>query len=454
MLFVLSVGDIVLASSNYGEYVAGWLLLDPLNIFEVTDRLKPEYFDTKSSEYVYKACLEAIEGKHSIEAKLIVGMLADKGVLEAMGGANAINRMIDKAPTQNISNYLDRMIDKYRKADIKHQLKELLSKASKGTSTPKSLIENMEDIILQHSKFRQGVELETLHEVAEQYIKQMQSDTPKALSTGYPLLNQYIGGWRKSDFIILAARTGVGKTAMALNFTLNALESGKNILLMNLEMNNTQLLERLVGAKTNVEIWKMTNGGAGKDLKERFLQGVESLKHSNLYLNTISDLKPSDVRAAAQRLINKVDIDLIVIDYLQIMSKSDYKSVYNEVSLASQKMKAMAKDLNVPVLALAQINRRAEELSNGKPKLHHLRDSGSLEQDSDLVLLMSRLKGYPDIVEMEVAKHRHGTAGHSIFFSFKPQVQKFHILSCERCEKNCPPEKCKQNVNLQYEINQ
>ena len=425
------------------ELVISEILNEPLVIFEVMDRVKAECFADKKCKFIFEACLKIIEDGGKCEINLIVQMLEKAKKLEAIGGLDYINQLTKlHTGLADIQSYIKIVVEDAQMRLLRSELAKLLTYAKKPRSTLKSSSEKLNKLQDDLTGFKGGTELEMLKDVVARMLSQMDQTTPPALSTGYKTLDNTIGGFRRSDLIILAGRTGQGKTGIALNFVLNALTNKKNVLFFNLEMSNEQVLHRLLGAKTGTEIWKFTNNDVPLAMREKLSKDLDEIGKSNLYLNKVSDLNMGDMRAATQRLSNKVDIDLIVVDYLQLTRKNEYKSTYSEVSAVSQGLKALARDLNIPVLALAQLNRKAED--SPKPQLHHLRDSGSIEQDADLVVLIHRpYSNNPNAVQLDIAKHRHGEAGRKILFNFNPQTQRYSIMTCSVCDKNHIEEECK-----------
>jgi replicative DNA helicase len=249
----------------------------------------------------------------------------------------------------------------------------------------------------------------------------------RGIQTGYPDLDKIIGGMKPANMIVLAARPSLGKTALALNIAYNASGKGKRVMFFSLEMSKDELMGRLYCMSGEINMQSVYEGFIKKDdLRGLLTKATKEILKRDMYIDDSSTLSKLDIRSKARQQANKTGIDLIVVDYLQLMATKERDSREVEVSSISRALKATAKDMNVPVLALAQLNRQGAE---GKPRLSQLRESGAIEQDADVVLLMSHAEdesgnAIKDTINVEVAKQRNGRIGEAHLYFDKP-IQRF-----------------------------
>jgi replicative DNA helicase len=280
-------------------------------------------------------------------------------------------------------------------------------------------------------------ELEPMHKAASEYYDRIQylydhRDEMLGVPTGFKDLDKLLGGMQQSDLLIIAGRPGRGKTSLLLSVALNAAKIyKKRVAIFSLEMSTEQLVQRLVAQETGINSHRLRLGKLDDDEWPRFTQAITVLSDTGIFLDDTPALSALQLRTKCRRLNNEIKLDLIVVDYLQLMS-GDFRveNRVQEVSHISRSLKALARELNVPVLTAAQLSRAVEQRSGQRPMLSDLRESGSIEQDADIVLFLHHPDGWDEepqkksITEVMVAKHRNGPTG-SVELIFLEQLTKF-----------------------------
>ncbi len=413
------------------QSLLGCLMLDKDAIVKVVDFIKPEDFYKSIHQDIYQAMFDLYEKAEPIDILSVSARLKEKGRIEDIGGSAYLTSLINTVPTAtHVYNY----------AKIVRQKKIL-----------RDLISASEEIGL--SAFNESEEVDILLDKAEKTvfgigqrsltqaflpIKDILSDTferlddlsknqgkMRGVSTGFIDLDKILGGLQKSDLVILAARPSMGKTSLALDIARNvAVLENKPVGLFSLEMSKDQLADRLLSSLANINLWNMRNGRLTPDDYSRLQHAMGSLSDSPLYIDDAGSVNILQIRAMARRLQANKGLSLIVIDYLQLMEPMNrFASPVQQVTENSRALKMLAKELNVPVLVLSQLSRAVEQRTPSIPKLSDLRESGAIEQDADVVLMIYREDKYsenslnPNIAKIMIEKHRNGpTGGIDLFF--------------------------------------
>ena len=326
-----------------------------------------------------------------------------------------------------------------------------------GTRTARTWTETLtqaEDLLFRLRGAGTGRDFVHIREVLDRYLEESARITagPLGLSsapvpTGFADLDQILGGLQRSDLLVLAARPGLGKTALALSIARNAARYGATSAVFSVEMSRDQLGQRLLAAESNVDSYRLRQHLYSEQQEQRIVDATGVLSDLPIYIDDTPMLSVMDLRSKARRLHLERNVDLIIVDYLQLMQGTDTRGNANrvqEVSEISRSLKALARDLNVPVLALSQLSRAVENRPSHRPQLSDLRESGSIEQDADVVMFIYREdfnftqeewearyvdKPYPkDIAELIISKHRHGALG-SLHLRFESKLAKFAGLT-------------------------
>ena len=408
------------------QAVLGSIMLRKDAIHEVEDILNPDSFYAEKHKMIYKAMLDLSLKDEPIDMLSLSTKLDEQKILERIGGNQYLAEIVNVVPSStNVKHYAEIVQKKYvlrsliEAADYVSELgfeegddhmDDILDMAEKKIfsviSSPKSQkYTNLKDALPQAWE-----RLERLHE---------RKDILRGLPTGFRDLDNALSGLQKSDLIIIAARPSIGKTTLALDIArMSSIVHDKSVLIFSLEMSSQQLVDRMLSAQSRVNAWNLRTGHLSSDRDfSRLRDSLDKLAKAKIYIDDQPGNSIVRMKALARRLKAEKGLDLIVVDYLQLMTTSkNYDSMVNQVTEISRSLKSLAKELDVPVLALSQLS-RAVESRGGKPRLSDLRDSGSIEQDADVVMFIHREdKGKDEsektnIAQILIEKHRNGPIG-------------------------------------------
>lgn len=411
--------------------VLGSLMLDKDAIIKIADILHSDDFYDEKNKSIYLAMLELYEKSVSIDILTVSNILDEQKKLEFVGGSSYLANMVNSVPTAaHVTHYASIVRRKGTLRRLIQAANEITNLGYKDEADIESVLDQSEQKLFNVSqKFMKQnfVPLtQVLHETFER-LDDLHKNKGKlrGVATGYLDLDNKLGGLQKSDLVILAARPSMGKTSLALDIARNvAINTKQAVGIFSLEMSKDQLVDRLLSAEAEVNLWKLRTGhlsdeGPNNDF-HRIADAMAKLSEAPLYIDDTAGSSVMEIRTKARRLQAEQDLGLIVIDYLQLMqgrtTNSDNR--VQEVSEISRSLKGLARELNVPVLALSQLNRAVETRPDKRPLLADLRESGSIEQDADVVLFIYREDMYkgkesdkPNIAEIHIAKHRNGPTG-------------------------------------------
>lgn len=419
---------------------------DKLNELLSQANLKPDYFFSESHRKIFSVILELDEGSRSFDVIIISEKLRKLGFEHP---SYVIDLMNDAPLTTNISYYADEIRKNFFLRKVIITCQETAKKAMSVDGEVNSFIEMVEKEFLTISKEQEvsgglvsvkDALVPTLEEIEKRITSQGETT---GVTTGFMQLDNFTGGWQKSDLIILAARPGMGKTALALNWALNSVKLIKNhfTAIFTLEMSKEQLLERLISAEGKVDSSKLRKGDLDSDEQDRLMHAARSLHalEDRLAIDETPGITLLEIRSRCRRYKKEKGLGLIIIDYLQLMSGSaaaQKQSREREISEISMGLKSLAKELSVPVIALAQLNRGPDARPDKRPRISDLRESGSMEQDADQIMFVYRDEYYnpqsehAGKAEVLVAKNRHGETG-SFFLAWQPNYVSFYNLMQE-----------------------
>lgn len=407
------------------EAVLGALLIDPNAILRVAPRLRPEDFYVERHAWIYEAMLKVHDRGEPIEVLTLAEELRRDGRLTEVGGVGTLVALTQRVPTSVHAEYYAQLVEE---AAIRRRLmeaaQEIARLAYQGSGDVQELLDQAEQLIFAINAEREHRDLRHLSKAMEalmDHLEQIQASEGEILGvpTGLRDLDVLLGGLQKSDLILLAARPGVGKTSLALNIALNAaVRFRRHVAFFSLEMSAEQLALRLLSTLTGIDSQKLRRGEISEREWADLLEAAAVLAQADFYVDDTPAISVMELRSKARRLHSEIRLDLVIVDYLQLM-QSDLRTDnrVQEISYISRSLKALAREMNVPVLALSQLSRGVEQRHNKRPILSDLRESGSLEQDADVVLFLYRDDYYyedtdkPNIAEIRVAKHRHGPTG-------------------------------------------
>lgn len=420
------------------ESLLGSIMLDKDAIVKIADAITPEDFYVGKNRLIYESMLDLYEHRDPIDVLSLSNKLKEKKQLEKIGGATFLTKLVNKVPTAtNVSHYANIVRNKAT-------LRRLINVAGNISELGFQEDEEIEHVLDKAEQQLFGVSQKYLKDkfiplkdvLVEAFdrIDELHKNSGKmrGIPTGFADLDNVLSGLQNSDLVILAARPSVGKTAMALDIARHvAVREKVPVGIFSLEMSKEQLVDRLLCAEAKVDSWKMRTGKLGNtDSSDDFARIGEAmgiLSDAPLYIDDSASSNVMEIRTKARRLQLEHDLGFLVIDYLQLMEGAGSKGSDNrvqEVSEISRALKGLARELNIPVLALSQLSRAVENRSPQIPKLSDLRESGSIEQDADVVLFIYREeRENPDtdrkrIADIIVAKHRNGPVGQvEMFFS-------------------------------------
>lgn len=426
--------------------VLGAVLADNTVIPQVAEVVHPDDFAVPAHNQIFAAVLGLDSTSKKVDHLTLAEELKTRGQLAAVGGPSYLMGLDQVVPlAQNAVQYAAIVRDQATRRRLANVGREIQELASQETGELETLLDEAEKKVFNLAEKRREGDLLPVKDLMEQTLDliekmRMASTGVTGTSTGYVDLDNQLTGLHPGELIILAARPGIGKTSLAMNMALHvAVKEQKPVGIFSLEMPSNQLLMRLLSAQARVDMKKLRGGRLTPHDEEKFQEVAGELWNAPLYIDDTGSLSPFDLRAKARRLKQKSEgpLGLIVIDYLQLMhQRGRVESRQLEVSEISRSLKSLAKELEVPIIALSQLSRKVEERKDGKPMLSDLRESGSIEQDADVVMFIHRetseegdgggdSSGKTVIpVELIIAKQRNGPIG-SIDLVFLAEYTRF-----------------------------
>lgn len=423
--------------------VLGALLIDEEAIYKVAEFLRPEHFYKDTHRAIYECILDLYSKQKPIDALTVTSELKKNKQLQKIGGAAYLSELVADVPTAGHIEEYGKLI---REACIRRKLITLGARIDEMAYQKEDLediLDNAEKDLLGISEAnteRDFVHISLLLEESYERAEELNKDPGKlrGVPTGFPYLDSILGGFQKSDLIILAARPSVGKTAFALDVARHAaVKEKRSVGIFSLEMSNTQLMDRLLSMQVGVGLWDLRMGRISDNVFSRLADAMGVLSEAQLYIDDTPGIGILEMRTKARRLMVEKGLDLIIVDYLQLIAGRRQESRVQEVSEISRFLKGLARELDIPVVALSQLSRAVEQRSDATPQLSDLRDSGSIEQDADVVLFLNKIGGedaeHSDNRMLSISKHRNGPTGQTELFFMKEQAR-FRELDKNRGE--------------------
>lgn len=435
----------LLYSLEAEESVLGSVFFNNNEMNVIADKLLVEDFYSPNNQIIYKAMLTLFHNNSAIDIITVITYLENVNNLEKVGGRDYIINLSSVVPsTANLLEYINIVKDRSVLRRLQEKFSELINK-SKSVEDAPHFIDQVEKEIFEITKNRRTSDFINVAQIAEETINKLAEreqvlDNVTGLDTRYKALNSYTLGLQPSDLMIIAARPGVGKTAFALNLALyvGSLGTKPHIAFFSLEMGVEQLLLRLLSAQSSISNTKLRKADLSSTEWERLQTAVKNLKDTNIYFDDSGTVEVMDLRSKCRKLKQNNKLDLVIVDYLQLLSGS---GVYRgnrvqEVSEISRVLKEMARELKVPVVALSQLSRSIEQRKGDdkRPKMSDLRESGSIEQDADIIIFLYVKDEDNDderkrnLTQFSVAKNRHGTPG-DFKLIFNKETSKFNSYS-------------------------
>jgi replicative DNA helicase len=432
------------------EAVLGAMMLEKDAVTAVIDMLHSEVFYKEAHQAIYASIHKLFSSNQPIDILTVTNELKSSGTLEIAGGAFYITQLTSRiASSANIEYHAGILMQKHLQRELIRISTETIKESFEDTTDVFDQLDKAEQNLFQISEtnLRKKTQLmpDIIHKVLQQIDAARKHDSSfTGVPTGYTELDSITGGWQKSDLIVIAARPGMGKTAFVLSMARNmAVEYGKPVAFFSLEMTSEQLVTRLISSEAELSASQLRKGQLQSYQWEQLNARINKLVSAPIYIDDTPALSIFELRAKCRRLKAQYDIQMIIIDYIQLMTSGNEGKGGNreqEISNISRSLKSLAKELGVPVIALSQLNRSVETRpnSNKKPQLSDLRESGAIEQDADLVLFIYRPEYYK-ITEDEngnstegkamiiVGKHRNGATG-EIWLRFVNSFARFEDL--------------------------
>jgi replicative DNA helicase len=426
--------------------VVGSLLIDGDMIFDVATIINTEDFFTEANREVYAACIALFERHEGINQITVARELAQKEKLEGIGGIAYLSHLVAEVPTSLHIEYYAQIVSRLaimrRLITVGNQITGLGYEADADVD---STLGKAEDVVLKIRQQRSNLDFVPLKDILSNYFAEMGPPSPGAkiphILTGFSGLDSLLIGLQRSSLVVLAARPSIGKTTLALNMARNAAIGQKAcIAVFSLEMSKSEIVQRFLSAEAEVSAGNIRIGRFSESEERKIMDASGVLSEASIYIDDSPQLRVSDIRSKARRLHFEHNIDLIIVDYLQLI-RGNIRSEnrVQELSEITRSLKALARELDIPVLAVSQLSRAVEMRISHKPQLSDLRDSGSIEQDADVVLFIHReskyvteeewrqksTEPYPrDMAEIIIAKNRNGPV-EDLVLKFDSRYTKF-----------------------------
>ncbi|MBU0576195.1 replicative DNA helicase [Patescibacteria group bacterium] len=419
------------------ESVLGSILIDPEAIIRVGELLRPESFYDSSHQAIYEAMEILYENRQPIDAVTLTSQLKKMKQLKAVGGAARIAELSNIVSTAaNVVNYAQLIVETFVKRRIISLSGELAEKAFDPGTEMMDLLDMAEQKVFKVSQTRTDKAFtplkDTLVESFERLDElQRSGDDLRGLPTGFVDLDRMLAGLQRSNLIILAARPGMGKTALALNIAQYvAVSAGKKVGFFSLEMSKEELVDRLLVSQADIDAWRLKTGRLDQQDFLKLSDAMGVLADAPLFIDDTPGMSIYEMRTKARRIASEQNIDLIVMDYIQLAHGRNQDNRVLEIGEVSQGLKNIARELKIPVLALSQLNRAVESRGDKAPQLSDLRESGNLEQDSDVVMFLYRAdEDVRETMKLKIAKHRNGPLGTIDLFFRGDRIKFFDMES-------------------------
>ncbi len=437
------------------RYVLGSILLDNIVMNAIVGKLSDEDFYNEDNKRVFRAMFNLYRSQAKIEVLLVAEELVRLGINLSIDSKEFLLSLVDEVPTtSNVEIYINMVKDKAIERKLHQYLTELNSNMLSGNLSFEQILDKAEDTVLALIKNRRTSELLTIADAAQKVYNQietytMQEGEIKGIPTGYPALDRATLGFQRGNLIILAARPSVGKSAFALNLAVNACRNTNyHVALFSLEMSIEQLMMRLYAYESGIASTKIQSGNLNEAEMIQLGHAKLNLSKYNIYFGESNETKIPEIRAKCRQLKQQGKLDMVIIDYLQLINSDSKGSRQEIVAEISRSLKILSKELDIPIIALSQTSRNQESREDKKPVLSDLRESGSIEQDADIVMFLHRPDDakkdkYKELeivetakldddtkekpIQLIIAKNRQG-ALRDIMFNFFPAESRFREI--------------------------
>ena len=444
-----SGAQVVPSSREAEEAVLGSVLINPEAYYDVAAFLQSDDFYIHRHRWIWESFHRLHERRVPIDFLTVSEELDQMGQLAEVGGPAYLTALINNVPTSLHAESYGRIVEgtaiRRKMLQAANDIAKLAFQEEIGVDT---VMDEAEKAVFGVSERRLTRDLQTIQQVLSEYYDRIdllarREPGISGVPTGFIDLDRTLEGLQPSDFLIVAGRPGMGKTAFMLSAAKNAaLTHKKHVAIFSLEMSNEQLIQRLIAQETEIDSQRLRSGKLEDDEWQLFSHAVEVLSDTRMFLDDTPSLTPLQLRTKCRRLHLEHRLDLVVVDYLQLMSSGlRAENRVQEVSYISRNLKVLARELNVPVLAAAQLSRAVEQRTDKEPQLSDLRESGSLEQDADIVMFIHRPEMYEkdtlrqNLAQIKIAKHRNGPTG-SVDLVFRSNIAKFENAALSNVNLN------------------
>lgn len=433
------------------QAVLGAVLRDSEAMITAMERLTHEDFYRPIHQRIFEAMIDLANEEEPIDLITLTSKLKDKGQLEELGGVTYLSELASAVPTAANIDYYAAIVEE--KSILRRLIRAATGIVSSGFASADDvsmLLSDAEQRIFEISQRRSANGFISIRDVLMDVFEKIEflyshKGGTSGIPSGFPDLDKMTAGFQRSDLIIVAARPSVGKTAFALNIAQNVgVRAKETVAIFSLEMGASQLVQRMICAEANVDASRLRTGHLESEDWEKLTMAIGSLSESQIYIDDSAAITVADIRAKCRRLKQEHGLGMILIDYLQLIAgRGKGDSRQQEVSEISRTLKQIARELNVPVIALSQLSRGVEQRQDKRPMLSDLRESGSIEQDADIVAFLYRDDYYDkesekkNIIEIIIAKQRNGPVG-TVELAFMKNYNKFVPLSRTQ-EMGAPP---------------
>jgi len=426
------------------QSVLGSLLIDRDAIIRVASYVKAEDFYFSANGTVYQAILDLYNRREPTDFLTLSDELERRSVLDDIGGVGYLSSLLNVVPTAVHVEYYGRIVE--RAVTLRRLIDagtHIVGIGFQDNLDAADALDSAEQALFTVSQRRQTKDFQSISDVLDKFFDQLdylQQNRGEVVGvpTGFSDLDKLTGGLQRSDLLIVAARPSMGKTAFALGMAYGAaVQHGRKVGIFSLEMSAEQLVQRLLATETGVDSHRLRLGNIDDSEWDRISRAFGRLAEAEIYIDDSANASVMDVRSKARRLQAENGLDLIIVDYLQLMSGRRTDNRVQEISEISRGLKGLARELNIPVVALSQLSRAVETRADHRPMLSDLRESGSIEQDADIVMFIFRDDKYDEnsekkgIAELIIAKHRNGPVG-SVNLRFFERTARFADLELYR----------------------
>lgn len=437
-----NIGRSLPQSVDVEQSLLGAMILDIEAVTTASELLKKDDFYKEGHKILFEVIIDMYRNNETIDTLLLKSKLQTLGLLEEIGGLDYIAKLTDAGILTTNAEHYSKVIEE--KSVLRRLIRASSEIITKGYNSENAdaLLEKAEQDIFDISQKKNREGFVPINEILEKTYDQIEAlaeagGTITGLSTGFEQIDEKTSGLQRSDLILVAARPSMGKTSLAINICQNAALAGKNIAIFSLEMAKEQLVQRMLSTEALIKVGDVRDGNLTDDDWISLSKASASLAQAKVYIDDTPGINLMEMRAKARRLKMEHGIDLIMIDYLQLMSSTEGgESRQQEISAISRGLKGLAREMDCPLMALSQLSRAPEQRADHRPILSDLRDSGAIEQDADIVMFLYRDEYYnketedKGIGELIIAKQRNGETG-TIKLAWLGEYTKFATISHE-----------------------